>query len=237
MSLTHRNLIIGGHDAEEGRYPYFAVFNHFGGGVLIAPDIILTAGHCDPPISQHAKVRLNHTIFEFDDFTQEPDDAETFFIVRKERHPDYYSLQQGEEHVNDFNIFQLSGMSSVTPVKLNRDSGRPLPNQTVTVIGMGSTQPDPKTFESSAASTLQEVNLQIISQQQCENSTDPSRPDKTYQGQIVEESMVCTKGGLHNARDGCAFDSGSPLLLTYSNSHVREDTVVGLVSWGRVRRT
>jgi len=33
----HRNLIIGGHDAREGRYPYFAVFDHFGGGFLIAP--------------------------------------------------------------------------------------------------------------------------------------------------------------------------------------------------------
>ena len=31
----HRNLIVGGHDAERGRYPYFASFDHWGSGVLI----------------------------------------------------------------------------------------------------------------------------------------------------------------------------------------------------------
>ena len=99
---------------------------------------------------------------------------------------------------------------------------------------MGSTLPDPKLFESSAATTLQEVNLQIISQAQCEASADPHRPNQAYQGRIFEDCMLCTTGGPNNTRDACAFDSGSPLLLTTTNSHVREDTVVGLVSWGQV---
>jgi V8-like Glu-specific endopeptidase len=42
----HRSMIVNGHDAVPGRFPYFVALQHYGGGVLIAPDIVLTAGHC-----------------------------------------------------------------------------------------------------------------------------------------------------------------------------------------------
>jgi secreted trypsin-like serine protease len=41
-----RSLIIGGEAATAGDYPYFVHFQPPGcGGTLIAPDIVLTAGH------------------------------------------------------------------------------------------------------------------------------------------------------------------------------------------------
>jgi hypothetical protein len=41
-----RSLIIGGQNAVPGDYPYFAHFYPPGcGGSLIAPDLVLTAGH------------------------------------------------------------------------------------------------------------------------------------------------------------------------------------------------
>jgi hypothetical protein len=41
-----RGLVIGGNVAESDRYPYFVHFNDIScGGSLIAPDIVLTAGH------------------------------------------------------------------------------------------------------------------------------------------------------------------------------------------------
>jgi secreted trypsin-like serine protease len=42
-----RELILNGHDAGRGRYPYFVTIEDWCGGALIAPDIVLTSGHCE----------------------------------------------------------------------------------------------------------------------------------------------------------------------------------------------
>jgi secreted trypsin-like serine protease len=223
-------LIIGGHDAPASEYPYFATFDHFGGGILIAPDIILTAGHVYPPLEQNVQVRLNHSHFDSTNFAAAPKDDNTYGIAAMVRHPDFYTISW-DEKVNDFNIFLLDGQSSITPVKLNRNFRLPKAGQMVKVVGMGSTSPDPATFVESSATTLQEVELQILSQRQClEQSGDPdNRSEVSYQGRLFEESMICTSGGPHNEKDACAFDSGSPLLIKNRRGKTR---VVGMVSWG-----
>ncbi len=222
-------MIVGGHDAYPNEYPYFASFDHFGGGVLIAPDIILTAGHVNPPLEQHARVRLNHSHFSNIDFGVDPLDDETFGIIAIVQHPEYYTISW-DENVNDFNIFLLDRPSKVTPIRLNRNPNIPYPGQLVTVVGMGSTSPDPAKYIETAATTLQEVELEILSQEQClkQSGNDPARPDLTYYGRIFEEQMICTSGGPQNEKDACAFDSGSPLIVL----HRHHPVVVGLVSWG-----
>lgn len=224
MQTKKRSLIVGGRDAARGRYPYFANFDHFGGGVLIAPDIILTAGHVYPPPEQIVKVRLNHP-----DLTQ-PGDLETFSIASLHRHPDYFEGELDASN-NDYNLLKINGFSKVKPVKLNRDSIVPSRGATVTTIGLGSTSPDPATFAETAANVLQQVDLEIVSHSDCEKSHDHKR-NISYAGRIIKASMVCTSGGPHNERDACAFDSGSPIMLTPENSDREEDLVVAMVSWG-----
>lgn len=49
--IIDRSLIIGGEAAEAGDYPYFVHFRPPGcGGTLIAPDVVLTAGHVSSKI-------------------------------------------------------------------------------------------------------------------------------------------------------------------------------------------
>jgi hypothetical protein len=43
---SSRALVVNGKDAVRGRYPYFVTLQHYGAGALIAPDIVLSAGHC-----------------------------------------------------------------------------------------------------------------------------------------------------------------------------------------------
>ena len=226
----HRNLIIGGQDAPTNKYPYFAVFDHFGGGVLIAPDIVLTAGHVNPPLERNVQVRLNHTHFAESNFALELPDDNTYGISAIVRYPDYSTIS-GDENVHDFNLFVLDGLSKLPTVRLNRSRKVPRPGQIVTVVGMGSTSSDPTTFAKSAATTLQEVKLTVLSQSECleRSGHDPARPHLSYKGRLFEDSMICTCGGPHDEKDSCAFDSGSPLL---TEDRYGRTVAVGLVSWG-----
>lgn len=237
MVQGQRRLIIGGHDAPANQYPYFATFDHFGGGILIAPDIVLTAGHVNPPLEQPVRIRLNHSHFQSTYFGLDPPDDETFGIAAIAQHPEYYTISW-DENVNDFNIVVLDGFSKVTPVRLNRNPNIPEPGQMVTVVGMGSMDRDPAKFFESSATTLQEVELEILSQEQClkQSGHDPARPDLTYRGRLFGDQMMCTSGGPHNEKDACAFDSGSPLIVQqqyhHHHHHQLYPVVVGLVSWG-----
>lgn len=197
---------------------------------MIAPDILLTAGHVNPPLQQNAQVRLNHTHFLSTNFALEPVDKNTFGISAIVQYPDYSTISV-DENVHDFNIFVLDGISDLPTVKLNRSRKLPRPGQQVTVVGMGSTSPDPATFVQTAAKTLQEVNLTVLSYKACleQSGGDPARPGLSYKGRLYDGSMICTSGGPHNEKDACAFDSGSPLLV--QNRH-GETVLTGLVSWG-----
>jgi hypothetical protein len=43
---SSRALVVNGEDAVKCRYPYFVTLQKYGAGALIAPDIVLSAGHC-----------------------------------------------------------------------------------------------------------------------------------------------------------------------------------------------
>jgi hypothetical protein len=209
-SQSSRHLIINGRTAVRGRYPYFCTLDHYGGGALIAPDIILTAGHVKPGRRSDVQPRVGMYSFKHlhhnddDDDSVEgdgdavKDDFEQFPIQEMVRHPDFVYVGD-DEFIHDFTILKLQGQSTKQPVRINRHAHVPAIGQAVTAMGVGNTSPD---YESKS-SVLKEVVLHAIANDVCEKSESDSnsgREDESYKGRIFP-SMMCTTGGPHNERD------------------------------------
>jgi hypothetical protein len=193
--MDSRNLIIHGHTAAKDRYPYFCTLDHYGGGALIAPDIILTAGHCKPGRRGDVQPRVGTYSFQHDVAGR---DYEQFKIQAMVQHPEFVHVG-GDEFIRDFTILKLTGQSSHPVVRINRRADLPGNGQPVTAMGMGNTNPD---YES-RSSVLKKVVLNAIANDVCEESesdSNPDRDDESYQGRIFP-SMMCTTGGPHNERD------------------------------------
>jgi secreted trypsin-like serine protease len=218
-----RKLIVNGEDAVRGRYPYFVTLqkpgavNSYGAGALIAPDIILTAGHTKPRERDHVMPHVG--TFSFDDDA----DFEEFEIVEMVRHPEF--LRKGDdEFIHDFTILKLNRLSDAPVVKINRNNQVPFEGQAIEVMGLGTLTAD----DDARPNVLQQATLNYISNDECRQQTDPER-GITFNGRI-EDSHLCTYTPPNNSRDACNFDSGGPLILpNYEKGH---DLLVALVSWG-----
>ena len=205
--------IINGGFAPVGRYPYAVSIRrqgrqHFCGGSLIAPNLILSAAHCS---ITYGEVFINR--YNLSD--NSPPDQERFDVLEEFVHPQYNYI----DYPYDYMIIRINGTSSITPIKLNRDPQIPSDNTTLTVIGWGrnDTEGDYKPSE-----VLKEAELLSISQSSC---------DAYWQryGYDITDDMMCAtaKTGIN-----CRGDSGSPLLLLKEDGSSDGDLQVGLVSWG-----
>ncbi|KAL3822049.1 hypothetical protein ACHAXA_007842 [Cyclostephanos tholiformis] len=229
------------------RFPYFVLLNNGDcGGSLIAPDIVLTAGHCLPErtLSRHYKHAVDLAWAqvgiiardEADDdyYFDGPDSSEEDFVVlRAFRHPKYRRYGD-DEFSYDYSIVQLNGTSTLQYVSILRDES--LLNETthpyLTAMGLGWTQPD----RPSKANWLHYVDLAWVNNEVCEEA---SYGEESYHGRI-DLSHLCT---FEPGKDSCNYDSGSPIVLTLTTptkdgsidgdpSGLR-DFLVAQVSWGR----
>ena len=241
-----RNLIINGVDADPDAFPYFA-FIGWGGGALIAPDMVLTAGHClpddaktlakmtvqvgkyyrdDDKKSRHKRRKDDQDQGEDDDLDDGSSPVETFRVARAIQHPQFHIEEHGRgEDVfqHDYLLLKLDGRSDAPVVSINRDPNVPRPGDELTVTGMGWIKP---TWPDVFPKVLQTVQLDYLPNNQCARS---SGRGISYRRKI-EDWHLCTTGGPGNERDACAYDSGSPILWT--NPKSRQQVLVGTVSWG-----
>jgi secreted trypsin-like serine protease len=216
-----RILIVNGEIAEKGRYPYFVTLKHYGGGALIAPDIVLTAGHTKPLHKHDVKPHVGTYDFETD---MKGVDYEEFEILKSIQFDGFVRIND-DDFIRDFTILKLNGHSKHSVVKINRDHSIPHDFQEVIAMGVGDTSSNPKRQEIS--NVLRQVNLNVISNAECEMAHSDER-NLTYHNRIYP-SMMCTTGGPHNERDSCSYDSGSPIIIPHEH---HGDLLVGLVSWG-----
>ena len=168
QSQQQQRLIVGGNEVEEGRYPYtVALVNsgggQFCGGSLIAPEYVLSAGHCGFLANRVQIGRHN---------LREPEVYEDIVIEFIRYHPDY----DGENNRYDVMLMKLAEPSSYTPIVLDDGTQDLSAGEDVTVMGWGTTCSGGRRSD-----VLLEVEIDVVSNTRC---------NEQYPNLIFDE-MVC----------------------------------------------
>ena len=202
--------IVGGNNAADNQFPYFAELGGCG-GALIASDIVLFAAHCTG-----IDFRRQISIGGIKTWEGRPRWCVEILedpLYRSTTWIDYdYALCKLNRPVEGFNEGNVK-------LVLNPSSNVPVDNQDMTVIGFGFEE-----YESDEGMTddLKYTTVQHTPNDECRESY----------GDEITDRMLC--GGTdEGGQDACSGDSGGPIVT----EEVLDDgtvihTHVGVVSWG-----
>ncbi len=193
---------LGGHDASAGELPD-AVAVFAGGkatcaGVLVAPDVVVTAGHCCGTAGSTLDPPPDHVIVGAVSLTA-PSDGETIAVTQAIAHPD---------HVNDLDVgvLMLATPSTKAPRALATGAAADAirDGAPATIAGWGLTSATATT----GSDTLQVASLSIV-EASCSSTSWGCRAALMPGGEL-------RAGG--NGTDTCGGDSGGPLYVTWNGA-------------------
>ena len=228
--------IIGGTSTTRDRYPYAASLidsetnRHVCGGSLIAPDIILTAGHCSGHFNavqvgrhnildgQLEAVLMNNNENNTNSSNNiEGEDGYEFHIVERHVvHPLHANVIR-----SDFAVAKLFGsVTTVQPVKLNQRSDIPSNDDMLTVMGYGIIKKDGSIIND-MSNILLEANVHYMPNEECVLTSAPFKGQTVSYDGYIDDNMLCA---WKLDTDACQGDSGGPLIF--------RDMQIGIVSWG-----
>merc|ERR1711881_574613 len=198
--------VVGGTEAGVGEFPHQIALLRGGvggslmcGGSLIAPDKVVTAGHCcDGQSANRLGVRVgNHHLYSDDP------DQKDIAVTKVNLHPDYDSWTI----TNDICILDLAesadfSSSVIDSISLPYDGEEYSSGTMCTVSGWGTTSSG-----GSLASVLMKVDVPVVSVDDCRDA---------YGQSDIADSMICA-GLEQGGKDSCQGDSGGPSCAEISS--------------------
>jgi len=187
--------IIGGTLAERGKYNYVAQFSRGPacGGMLIAPNIILTSAHC--------KGGFRSAYLGFYDYNS-PNGREEIPIIKEIAHPDFNPVT----FKADYMIVVLERNSQYNPVCIANKQFLSKRDWMV-ALGFGFLSPG-----GNLANKMHKVSVQYISNQKCRRKY--SRYNK-----LISNNMLCADSS-NIGRDACQGDSGGPIIKVHNRGSI-----------------
>jgi trypsin len=226
-AATPAHAIVKGTNVPAGQYTNVAeivIAQSLGcTGTLIAPDYVMTAGHCGSLTGEVvAQPIANFPAAAYDVYLGSNKSGQgTLHPVSEVVVEPNYLLHQGY----DVTLLHLaSPVTGIAPTPIAGPSDRSIwePGDVQTIVGWGTTSSG-----GSAPDTLQAAQVPIVSDAACEAAYGPDSLTLTgYQG-FESVSQVCAGDGVH---DTCQGDSGGPMFATSTTGALR---LTGATSYGQ----
>jgi secreted trypsin-like serine protease len=196
--------VVGGEPVPLGRFPWMVRLSMGCGGVLTAPRVVLTAGHCVGGTGDDDSIKVTAGVVDL-----ESPKAIAATSVRVIRAADF----QEEVRGSDWAVIRLDRALDLPTLPLTRGAGD---RGEFLVMGWGQIREDALEQER----YLRFAKVPTVSDKQC-----AAVYTKAGVKLIADESICAGKGGV----DTCQGDSGGPMVGINGKG---EWVQVGIVSWG-----
>ncbi len=212
--------IVGGTSVPPNKYPWMVQVqagDGLCGGTLVRPDWVLTAAHCFYENGSNTQLNATEINTSVRIGNVAINQGQQFNVSQIIHHPNY---QVGPLR-NDVTLLRLATPVPSAQVIAFATANSQFSNITTsTAIGWGTTAEN-----GDLASILQEVNLPLLTNEQC-NTQLAAADNEGFTGGSVTDVMICAGG--QGGQDSCQGDSGGPLIVNTPNGFLQ----VGVTSFG-----